>query len=81
MTFVEVVAILVGAVLGWVSGTLKAQMYSLRGPEGSLGAGGAGHHVPTVPPRPRVARGEERRPRAAMQALETTLAIEQPPAR
>ena len=40
MTILDVLAFLVGAALGWASGTLKAHLHSLRRPTASLRPGG-----------------------------------------
>ena len=72
MTILEMVAALVGAALGWASGTLKAQLHSLRRPPSSLGSGGECHPglaAPTAAPRPREAPRNEPRPHAARLAL------------
>lgn len=72
MTILEVVAILVGAVLGWASGALKTQLHSMRRPRSSLGSGGECHRdlgAGDAPQRPRGAPGHLHQPHAARQAL------------
>lgn len=70
MTIVEVVAILVGAALGWASGALKAQLHSLRGPQGSLGSGGDCRRGFTAPAAPRRDAPEnEQQPHATRQVM------------
>ncbi len=71
MTILEVVAILVGAALGWVSGTLKAHLHSLRRPQSSVGADDESHPdlaAPPGPQQPRGGRATEHQPHAARQA-------------
>lgn len=72
MTILEVVAILVGAVLGWASGALKAHLHSLRRPQGSASAGDESHPDVAAQPDPRRpggGRATEHQPHAARQAL------------
>lgn len=67
---IEVVALLVGAALGWASGALKAQLHSLHGPPGSLGSGcRSGLAALAEPAQPHDAPRNEKKPHAARQRL------------